>query len=116
MPSVAVAMQVMIAPTLELLAVRVSVAPVPSEALFSSCHAKLGVRLPSSASVASAVHVRVSPTAGLLGEMEAPVLKIGSVFSMVTDAVLSAVSPCASVAVAEQTMESPTSVSEAETV
>ena len=83
----------MTSPTLELLAVRVSVAPVPSEALFSSCHTKLGVRLPSSASVAEAVHVRVSPTDGLLGEMDASVLKIGSVFSMVTDAVLSAVSP-----------------------
>ena len=106
----------MTSPTLELLAVRVRVDPVPSTVLLSSCHVKVGVRLPSSTSVADALQVRVSPTDGLLGEIEASVLKVGSVFSMVTEAVLNAVSPSESVAVAEQTMSSPTLVSEAETV
>ena len=72
--------------------------------------------LPSSISVAEELHVRVSPTEGLFGDMAADVEKLGDVFSMVTEAVLKAVSPSESVAVAEQTIESPTSVSEASIV
>lgn len=67
--------------------------------------------LPSSTSVAVAEHVRSVPvTTELLGEMEASKVKIGVELDTVVVALLAAESPCVSVAVAVQTMSSPTSV------
>ena len=73
--------------------------------------------LPSSTSVAVAEHVSSVPvTTELLGVMDALMVKLGNELDTVVVALLVMESPSVSVAVAVQTMSSPTFVSDADMV